>query len=265
MTTVAAKPSAALSAVDLSIEPSSSQTEFDQTFSHEFARGSINCIIGPNSSGKTRYLRMLAGIEEPVAGQVFLHGAKIDEMTDQQWLAMRQSIGFISESVQLFSILSGIANVMLPANYHAIASAEEVQEKADRLVTWLGCTADLTVLPNEIARNQRFLLLLARALILEPEVLLVDEPFRSNDSALQKLLVKRYTELRDRQEMTLIFSTNSTQFVQQHADQIFYSHPTGLLRYSSWEELCADEDVHIQYFLDHRIHQSRRSNDKGMQ
>ncbi|MBL4743432.1 MAG: ATP-binding cassette domain-containing protein [Cycloclasticus sp.] len=210
------KTAAVLSAVNLSIEPVSSQTEFDRAFSYEFTKGSINCIIGPNSSGKSHYLRMLAGIEEPASGKVFLQGKDIDEMTDKRWLSMRQSVGFISESVQLFSILSGIGNVMLPANYHSIASAEKVQEKADRLVTWLGCTADLTVLPNEITRNQRFFLLLARALILEPEVLLVDEPFRSNDSALQKLLTKRYTELRDAQEMTLIFSTNSTQFVQLH-------------------------------------------------
>lgn len=264
MMTVTESPNAVLNAVDLSTEPHSSQTEFDRAFSYEFAKSSINCIIGPNSSGKTRYLRMLAGIEAPAAGQVFLHGKEIDEMTDQQWLAMRKDIGFISESVQLFSVLSGIANVMLPANYHATASAEKVQEKAEQLVTWLGCTADLSVLPNEIARNQRFLLLLARALILEPEILLVDEPFRSNDSALQKLLIKRYTELRDTQGMTLIFSTNSTQFVQQYADQILYSHPTGLLRYSSWEAFCADEDVHIQYFLSHCAHQKHLNNDKSV-
>ena len=109
--------------------------------------GSVTCLVGPDGSGKSHYLRALAGIDAVRAGQLTLLGRSAYNLDEEEWRQMRARIGFLGSRTPLISFFNGWRNVLFPALYHRLAPPAEVEAKARELIAALGIDADLEELP----------------------------------------------------------------------------------------------------------------------
>jgi len=184
--------------------------------------GSIVCLVGPDGAGKSRYLRVLAGLDAPRAGQLTLLGQNAYNLDEDGWRDMRRKIAFLGSRTPLISFFSGWRNLLFPALYHRLDTPEALAEKARGLLDAIGCDGDLEQLPAYLKGVQARKLTIVRALMLDPLLLLLDEPFRPLDSggarALQGFLVDRARGA----GLALVLTTNDLRFVDRHADAVLF-------------------------------------------
>lgn len=211
---------------------------------------SLVCLIGPDGAGKTRYLRTLAGIELPESGELHLLGADIETMSQSEWHAMRKRIGFVAANAPLISFYSAWRNLLFPAEYHNLGSLEEIEKKANRLIAQIGIDSDLDQLPAYLGRKETHKLAIVRALMLEPEILFLDEPFKPLDAMEGAKLKEFLLSLRQTGHLALVMATHDIPFAVREADTIFFVSNENLYRFSSGRELSASPIFEVRQFLE---------------
>lgn len=140
---------------------------------------SLACLVGPHRSQLRAYLLMLAGISKPVQGHIEILGQVVSEFDQQAWQKLRCKIGYLSGASPLLSVQPALMNVMLPVLYHVDLPFRETADKARALLAELGCHFEPTTYPALLSSFQRLQLALARALILDPQILIFDVPFNN--------------------------------------------------------------------------------------
>jgi putative ABC transport system ATP-binding protein len=156
----------AVHAVDLAVEP-----------------GEFVSIMGPSGCGKSTLLHMLGGLDRPTAGEVWLHGARVDGLSEKAWaLLRRREIGFVFQFFNLIGNLTVADNVELPGLLNGMA-ARQARARREELLAELGIAELGQQLPGRISGGQQQRVALARALVNRPAVLLADEPTGNLDSA----------------------------------------------------------------------------------
>src|SRR5215212_12059594 len=152
--------------VDLAVEP-----------------GEFVSIMGPSGCGKSTLLHMLGGLDQPTAGQVCLHGERVDGLSEKAWaLLRRRQIGFVFQFFNLIGNLTVADNVELPALL-AGQPARQARARREELLADLGIEDVAHQVPGRISGGQQQRVALARALVNGPAVLLADEPTGNLDSA----------------------------------------------------------------------------------
>lgn len=199
------------------------------------------CLIGKNNSGKTAYLRSLAGVDQPRQGQLRLLNRPIWSLTRSEWSILRLRIAYVGPDIQPISSLNALDNVCLPVRYHEISFEQPVEDRARELLDWLGFEGRILGLPNFMTPYQRRLILLARALILEPRLLFIDEAFPYVDAQSWHHLAECYTHLVGHQDMTIVMTTHNLDFVRSRASLFLLTSNTGLQVYNNWHHLISDD------------------------
>jgi len=141
--------------------------------------GQFLAIVGPSGSGKTTLLGLMAGLDRPSAGEVWLEGRRIDDLSEDALAKLRRGrVGFVFQSFQLLPSLTALENVMLPLELAGRADAEAVSRGILRQV---GLGERLSHYPKHLSGGEQQRVALARAWALHPEVLFLDEPTASLD------------------------------------------------------------------------------------
>jgi NitT/TauT family transport system ATP-binding protein len=151
--------------------------------------GEIVALLGPSGSGKSTLLRMLTGLSQPSAGQVFWHGKPISEV--------QVNVGIVFQSFALFPWLTVLDNVEAPLKARGVA-AEERRERSLELLTTVGLDGFQGAYPKELSGGMRQRVGFARALVVHPEVLFMDEPFSALDVLTAENLRSELLELWDK-------------------------------------------------------------------
>lgn len=184
--------------------------------------GSVTCLVGPDGSGKSRYLRALAGIDAVRAGQLTLLGRSAYNLDEEEWRRMRARLAFLGSDTPLLSFFSGWRNIVFPPLYHRLADPQAIEAKGCGLVDALGIDADLEELPAYLDSLNVYKLTIVRALMLDPLVLFLDEPFRRFDICsirpVQQFLLDR---VRD-SGLALVTATHDLRFVAKYADRVVF-------------------------------------------
>jgi len=150
--------------------------------------GSITAIMGPNGSGKTTLLRCLAGLEATEAGRISLAGRVVDDPGEGIWVPPEQrSVGYAFQDVRLFGHLSALENVAFGPRCRGAGRAA-ARRRAATALDAVEMTALARAKPARLSGGQSQRVGLARALAVEPEVLLLDEPFSATDTDVRPLL-----------------------------------------------------------------------------
>ncbi|MGH8371220.1 MAG: ATP-binding cassette domain-containing protein [Gammaproteobacteria bacterium] len=221
---------------------------FEHALSLEVEPGRIICVVGPNGSGKTAYLRALAGVD-PAAGKLRILDHDISTLDTPGWRKLRCRVAFISEGAPLLSVLDGISNVMLPALYHHLGEREAVHERAMELLTFLEYPGQYDALPALLNQHQRLLLAIARCLMLSPELVFLDEPFHMTDEDCRKRESDIYIKLAQERGLAVLVSTHNLGFVKRHAHEIVFIHPQGVQHFTDWATFAAAPLPSVQQFL----------------
>lgn len=184
--------------------------------------GELVALLGPSGCGKTTLLRILAGLERPDQGRIFLQGV---EVTDQRISERR--VGFVFQHYALFRHMTVADNVAFGLNVLPRAqrpSATRIQEKVRELLGLVQLQAMADRYPSQLSGGQRQRVALARALAVEPKLLLLDEPFGALDAKVRKELRRWLRRLHDELHITGILVTHDQEEALEVADRVVVMH-----------------------------------------
>ena len=202
----------------------------------DFPTGELTALLGPSGCGKTTLLRVIAGLEQPDHGQVLLDG----EDASQRHVRERQ-VGFVFQHYALFRHMSVFDNIAfgLRVKPRAIRPSEaQIREKVMQLLSLVQLDWLADRYPSQLSGGQRQRIALARALAVEPRVLLLDEPFGALDAKVRKELRRWLRRLHDELHVTSIFVTHDQEEALEVADRVV------LMNKGKVEQIGAPDEVY---------------------
>ncbi len=174
----------------------------------EIEKGEIVALTGPSGSGKTTLMHILGCLDLPSSGQFFLEGQEISSLSAKQLAFVRnQKIGFVFQNFHLLNDLNAIENVVLPQLYGGIAE-KYAREKAQELLEMVGLSHRLFHCPNQLSGGQRQRMAIARALAMDPPIILADEPTGNLDSENAHLIIDLFCTINQLKQTTIILVTH---------------------------------------------------------
>src|SRR6185295_11888368 len=178
------------------------------------AGGSLTALLGPSGSGKSTLLRVIAGLEEPDDGNVLILGEHATGLPPQ-----KRGVGFVFQHYAAFKHLTVRENVAFGLRVRK-RPKQEIREKVDELLELVQLNGLAERYPGQLSGGQRQRMALARALAVEPKVLLLDEPFGALDAKVRKELREWLRRLHDEVHVTTVFVTHDQEEAMEVADEI---------------------------------------------
>ncbi|EKO3647978.1 ABC transporter ATP-binding protein [Vibrio metschnikovii] len=168
--------------------------------------GESVAIVGSSGAGKSTLMTLLAGLDTPTQGEVYLLGQGLSSLDDEARAAIRsQSIGFVFQSFLLIPSLSALDNVTLPC---LLKGEPENRARAEALLTSVGLAHRLHHSPNQLSGGEQQRVALARAFMVEPQVLFADEPTGNLDQETASKVIDLLFELNQQHGTTLVLVTH---------------------------------------------------------
>jgi len=187
----------------------------------EVGRGEFLAILGPSGSGKSTLLALMAGLDRPSAGEVWLDGERIDHLSEDRLAVLRRhSLGFVFQSFQLLGNFTARENVMLPMELLARADS---RSRAEDLLTAVGLGERGHHYPSQLSGGEQQRVALARAFAPQPTLLLADEPTGNLDGATGRMVLDLLVSLRADEGATLVLVTHDPA-VASRADRRIHLH-----------------------------------------
>jgi sulfate transport system ATP-binding protein len=180
----------------------------------EVPEGSLTALLGPSGSGKSTLLRIIAGLETPDTGSVMIDGIDVSHVPPQ-----KRGIGFVFQHYAAFTHMSVRENVAFGLRIRK-RPRPEVRAKVDELLGLVGLTKWSEQRPSQLSGGQRQRMALARALAVEPRVLLLDEPFGALDATVRADLRTWLRRLHDEQHVTTVLVTHDQEEAMEVSDRI---------------------------------------------
>ena len=176
--------------------------------SYEINRGDIFIIMGGSGCGKSSMLRILTGLINPLAGNVFIDGVDITSATEDEFQKIRMSSGILYQSGALFSSMTLAENISLPLQQYSNYSEKEIEELASFKLSLVGLYGYEDYYPAEISGGMKKRAGLARALALDPEIVYFDEPSAGLDPISSKNLDDLILEINHSLKTTIVVVTH---------------------------------------------------------
>ncbi len=183
-------------------------------------KGTTLAVMGGSGTGKTVLLRIASGLLRPDAGEVSLFGTRIDRMSEEGMLALRRRSGFVFQGAALFDSLSVFENVAYPLREHTRMSLGQITDRVHEFLSLVGLPDTDDLLPAELSGGMRKRVGIARALVMEPEVVFFDEPTAGLDPTNARLVAQLIAQLRTGVCDTAIVVTHDVEFAELVADQM---------------------------------------------
>jgi putative ABC transport system ATP-binding protein len=169
--------------------------------------GAFAAITGPSGCGKTTLLHLLAGIDRPDSGDIWLDGERLNTRSESQLAVLRrQRIGLVFQSFNLLTNMTALENVMLPALLIGTPTGQ-ARRQAEQLLDWLGLRGHMRRLPADLSGGQQQRVAFARAIVNSPSVLLADEPTGNLDTQSGREVMRLLTTLHAR-GLTVVLVTH---------------------------------------------------------
>jgi putative ABC transport system ATP-binding protein len=185
----------------------------------DVARGESIAIVGTSGAGKSTLLGLLAGLDEPSSGQVWLAGKELTALDEDGRAALRaKNVGFVFQSFHLISSLTALENVMLPLELSGAAHAREAALEAIRTV---GLEPRKGHYPHQLSGGEKQRVAIARAFVVEPEVLFADEPTGNLDQRTGDRIVDLLFRLNREHGTTLVLVTHDLELASR-CDRILF-------------------------------------------
>ncbi|WP_175989661.1 amino acid ABC transporter ATP-binding protein [Bacillus sp. Marseille-Q1617] len=190
----------------------------------EVKKGEVIVLIGPSGSGKTTFLRCLNALETPNEGSVSIGGMTVDfseKVSTAELLKFRRRTGMVFQTYNLFPHMTALENVMEGPVVVQGKKKAEVRENAIRLLEKVGLGDKIDYYPFQLSGGQQQRVGIARALAIEPQVMLFDEPTSALDPELVGEVLKVMKDLAE-EGMTMVVVTHEMRFAKEAADKVIF-------------------------------------------
>ena len=175
--------------------------------------GQSLAIVGASGSGKTTLLSILAGLDSPTSGEIYLKGLPLHQYDEEQRSQVRAAhVGFIFQSFLLINSLTALENVMLPAE---LANDNDAQRKAKEMLDKVGLGDRIDHYPSQLSGGEQQRVAIARAFIANPDILFADEPTGNLDRNTGNTITELLFELNQQQGTTLILVTHDLKLAER--------------------------------------------------
>ena len=181
-------------------------------------KGKLVALLGPSGSGKTTLLRMIAGLENPNSGDIFIDGKRVNDIP-----ASKRGIGFVFQNYALFQYMTVFDNVAFGLELQKMPK-KQIKERVKELLELTGLSGMEKRYPNQLSGGQRQRVAFARALAPNPQVLLLDEPFAAIDAKVRTELRSWLKEMVEKLGITSIFVTHDQDEAVEVADEIIITN-----------------------------------------
>ena len=181
-------------------------------------KGKLVALLGPSGSGKTTLLRMIAGLENPNSGDIFIDGKRVNDIP-----ASKRGIGFVFQNYALFRYMTVFDNVAFGLELQKMPK-KQIKERVKELLELTGLSGMEKRYPNQLSGGQRQRVAFARALAPYPQVLLLDEPFAAIDAKVRTELRSWLKEMVEKLGITSIFVTHDQDEAVEVADEIIITN-----------------------------------------
>ena len=225
-------------------------TEVLRGVSFTVVKGETLVIMGGSGAGKTVLLRLVAGLIRPDRGQLRVFGRSIERLTEEELLPLRRRMGYVFQGAALFDSLSVRENVAYPLREHTSLGEAEIAERVVRNLSVVGLSSDvLPLLPAELSGGMRKRVGIARALSVEPEMLLFDEPTAGLDPTNAKLVAELILQLGGGVCDTAIVVTHDVELAKTVADRVAVLIDGRFGALGPAHEVLSGNDPAVQAFL----------------
>jgi len=165
-------------------------------------------VVGPSGTGKSVLLKHLVGLLRPDAGAIYFKGTRIDQLTEQEWDPIRRHFGFLFQMGALFDSLSVHDNIAFPLREHGTFSEAEISDIVCAKLRMVGLESTAKKMPGDLSGGQKKRVALARAIALDPEVVLYDEPTTGLDPIRADVINELILKLQEELQVTSIVVTH---------------------------------------------------------
>ena len=203
-------------------------------------KGEFCAIVGTSGSGKSTMLNMLAGLEKPTKGEVIVAGEHLEKMNENQLVKFRREhVGFIFQSFNLLGTMNAIENVALPLTFRGVD--KKIREaKAVEMLKLVGLPKHMKHRPNEMSGGQQQRVGVARALVLDPEIIFADEPTGNLDSKTSAEVLGLMRTVVTEKNQTMVMVTHDNHLAG-FADRIFHIIDGKIVKIEDRSEYKEDE------------------------
>ena len=210
--------------------------------------GRLTCLLGGSGSGKTTILRHIAGLETPEKGKIFIQDKLV---TDEQQILVppdERTLGFIFQDLALWPHFTVYQNVAFGLEER---KDQHTEKKVLEMLSFFGLKAFAEKYPHQLSGGQQQLVAISRALVLEPKILLMDEPLSGLDVKLKRKILEHIKDLKKNFDVTLIYVTHDHREAFTIADQIIVLNEGKVVETAGAEEIKRSKNEYVKYFLEY--------------
>jgi phospholipid/cholesterol/gamma-HCH transport system ATP-binding protein len=213
-------------------------------------RGQVVVVIGGSGAGKTTLLRLLIGLEKPTSGSIMVDGVDTAPLGETEMNVVRRKFGMVFQYAALLDSLNVMDNVAFPLREHTKLKDKEIREKVTEKLGILGISGTEKKFPSQLSGGMRKRVGLARALMLEPQIIVYDEPTSGLDPLTSRMVDDLIVETRDRFGVTSVVISHDMSSALKIADYIFLLSKGRIVGEGTPRELVAGKVELANEFLD---------------
>lgn len=220
-----------------------------ESVSLKLYQGEVLGLFGGSGTGKSVLIRSIIGLDRPDAGQVLFDGQDLMKLTERQLYKVRTQIGFVFQNGALFDSLTVEENLSYPLKAHTDLTSEQIKERVEKMLELIDMKDTNNLLPNELSGGMQKRAGLARATILEPKVILFDEPTAGLDPVNTRRLTANIKKLKER-GITGIFVTHDIPAAFDICDRIAILNQGTIHVIDTTEAIKNSTDPFVQSFVE---------------
>lgn len=211
--------------------------------------GETLAVIGPSGTGKSTVLKVLTGLLAPTSGSVVIEGKETNGFTEVEWDELRKNMGFVFQYSALFDFLTVGENVAFGLRRHFNLPEEEIQRRVQELLQMVGLPDTGSMLPAELSGGMKKRVGLARALAMEPRIVLYDEPTAGLDPVMTTVISRLIRKTQQRLGVASLLVTHDMESVFMAADRIAMLYNGKIVQVGTVEEIKNSTNPVVRAFI----------------
>src|ERR1700727_1506812 len=214
-----------------------------------FPDDTITVVLGPSGTGKSVLIKHLIGLMFPDSGDIVVHGEHVPSLTMPQLLALRKRIGVLFQDGALFGSMSVFDNVAFPLRQHTDMSESAIVERVTQRLTDVGLADAMDFAPNQLSGGMRKRAGFARALVMEPDIVIFDEPDSGLDPVRTALLCELIKEMHEVNGGTYIVVTHNIASARQIGEYIAVLWRGRIVEAGDAAQMFSSDNAFVRQFL----------------